>query len=147
MAKYTAEQIKKALKCCEGCSLTEDCNECPYVECSTITGCVNEMIADTLDLINRQEAEIERLGKLADVMKISELETLAERLGDDVDRKLKYIYELEEKLQTAKSEAIKEFVERINEILCLQIGPSRRLFWKIKADIDNLVKEMAGEGE
>ncbi len=42
-------------------------------------------------------------------------------------------------------EAIKEFAEKVDKILCLQIGPSKRLFWKITEDIKNLEKEMVGD--
>ena len=54
----------------------------------------------SFDYINRLEAENERL------------QSLSERLGDDVDLKLKYIYELEENLKTATAEN-----ERLNEEL------------------------------
>lgn len=44
-----------------------------------------------------------------------------------------------------ESEVIKEFAEKIDKILCLQIGPSKRVFWKITDDINNVIKEMVGE--
>lgn len=56
MAKYTDEQVKKALMQCKA---EYSCKGCPY---EAIEDCFVIRNADTLDLINRQEAEIERLG-------------------------------------------------------------------------------------
>ena len=118
--------IIKALECCV--KSTSDCENCPLY----IPGdgdCVDFVKTRALAIINRLQAENERL------------ESLSNRLCDDVDLKLKYIYELEEKLKTAKSEAGKEFAERlINE-------KSWQGMWRISAcvdvdDIDNLLEEM-----
>ena len=122
MAEYTDEQIKKALK---RCTLKRRwCSECDYFHCVNVD-CISQLKSDALDLINRQEAEIERLKE-------------KNRLACQCTPKA---------IRRAKSEAIKEFAERIDKILCLQISPSKRLFWKIKEDIDNLVKEMVGENK
>lgn len=54
------EDIKKALECC-GCGVTKCvCNECPirYRE-----SCFDDLPKIALDLINRQQTEIERLQK------------------------------------------------------------------------------------
>ena len=61
---------------------------------------------------------------------------------DLIHRKDSEIERLLQKLQQAQSEAIKEFAEKVDEILCLEIGPSKRVFWKISEGIKNLVKEM-----
>ena len=54
--KYTDEQVKAALRQCK----TEySCNGCPYK--SFGDDCFEKLNNDALDLINRQEAEIERL--------------------------------------------------------------------------------------
>ena len=47
---------------------------------------------------------------------IEEAELLAEKLGRDVDVKLKYILELEAKLENAKTEVAREIFGKINEI-------------------------------
>ena len=56
--KFTDEEIVKALNCCKTpkCS---NCAECPKRHLGT--DCLGELICDTLDLINRQKAEIENL--------------------------------------------------------------------------------------
>ena len=122
--------IIKALECCANTNWIDECEGCPLYDTEK---CINTVMQNALDLINRQKAEIERLtGELA----ISQTGYVSME---------GHAWQLREQLKSAKSEAIKEFAERVDKILCLQIGPSKRLFWKIKEDIDNLVKEMVGE--
>ena len=84
----TDKEIIKALRCCT--SPTIDCDECPLnEECGTL-----EEYA--LDLINRQQAEIE------------ELELLIESLNLVVDG-------LNTECNTTKSEAIKEFINKFKQ--------------------------------
>ena len=104
---FKDEDVIKGLGCCAADD-GDDCFQCPYgniVYKPGHGGCVNRCRKDALDLINRQKAEIERLTDLSD------------QLGNDVDIKLNYIYDLEEKIETAKSESIKEFAERLKERL------------------------------
>lgn len=115
----TDEQIIKALECCSTDVRGNTCPKCAFYKkhrCSTL------MLNAVSDLINRQKAEIERLTDLSD------------QLGNDIDIKLNYIYDLEEKIETAKSEAIKEFAKFI--IDKSQSGMIRT------ADIPGYVKEM-----
>lgn len=49
--------------------------------------------------------------------------------------------------QLIKSEAIKEFWKRFDKVLCENIGPSKRVYWKISSDGNNLVKEMTEVSE
>ena len=70
------------------------------------------------------------------------MEALSESLGEDVDVKLKYIYELEERINTAKTEAIKEFAERLKGELTTGSATMRGSVLNI---IDSLVKEMTEE--
>ena len=53
----TDNEIVKALECC----VEYDCRVCRYDVNSAI--CISNLMKDTLDLINRQKAEIERLQK------------------------------------------------------------------------------------
>lgn len=50
----TESEIMKALECCYNAK----CSECPYE-----IRCIKTMAKDSLDLINRKNAEIERLRK------------------------------------------------------------------------------------
>ena len=85
----------------------------------------DERLKDILDLINRQQAEIERLqnenNQFADIGKMySEI----------------------------KTEAIKEFAERLKENLIEESYDDVQFFKVVgESDIDNLVKEMVGDTE
>ena len=87
---------------------------------------------NVLSLANRQKAEIERLTDLSN------------QLGNDIDIKLNYIYDLEEKIETAKSEAIKEFADRLKEkkYKSCEWSHGEHPYIVEECDIDNLVKEM-----
>ena len=166
----TDEQIIKALECCvtdDG----DDCFQCPYgniVYKPGNGGCVNRCRKDALDLINCQKAENEELRSdkiiaerhekdardlLVDCtrqleeakVEIEGLTDLSDQLGNDIDIKLNYIYDLEEKIETAKSEAIKEFAERLKRTsIGLEIGDDKKFKMTVVSTvaIDNLVKEM-----
>lgn len=108
--------------------------------------------------VKRQKAKIEKQGKWIEEVRhelfkqqeytaelqaeIERLEALSESLGEDVDVKLKYIYELEERINTAKTEAIKEFAERLKGELTTGSATMRGSVLNI---IDSLVKEMTEE--
>lgn len=120
------KDITKALECCTDESY-ENCNECPYsidnVSCERM-----KLLEDSLDLINRQQAENERLQK--------KVEELSEVLSESI--RIRY--------KEAKSEAVKEFTKRLKEKSFKTI----RNYGLTKdvvevCDIDNLVKEMEGE--
>ena len=109
--------IVKALECLGGDEVL--CRECayghiPYPVCKKLAA------KNALDLINRQKAEIDKLRQKLDYENY-ECERCACDLLDQRDR--------------AKSEAIKEFAERLKDIDDY-VSP---------LDIDNLVKEMTEE--
>ena len=122
----TDEQIIKALECC----FVDDCDNCPC----TFGNCEQNLLNGTIDLINRQKAEIESTNAY--------YKDEFERLRITYDR----VYE--SKLKTAKADAIKEFAERLKEELAITDNNNwfevteHYLVWTI----DNLVKEMVGEG-
>ena len=95
----------------------------------------------------KQKAEIERLKDEKWVLEeqLERAEQLNDSLGDDIDNKLKVIYKLHEQLKTAKSEAIKEFAERLKERYDIN---NWDLPYGCSFDvIDNLVKEMEKENQ
>jgi hypothetical protein len=122
--KLTPEEVKKALECCTHSKWGDKCAECFYCECDSEKGCQRELIEDTLDLINSQQEEIERLT----------INMNAFGLGMKQEK---------ERADTIRAEAIKEFAERLKE----------RGFWDrtyhlkiyLVADINNLAIEMVGE--
>ena len=92
----TDNEIIKALECCNGWH--GRCLNCPLNREGT--NCKEKLNSYALDLINRQKAEIEELRK-----RISYLEK-------SIDCSRKEYNRLLQKLQQAKSEAIKEFCEK-----------------------------------
>lgn len=112
----TDNDIIKALECC----IEGDCDNCPWDE---QTACNEYMKQDALDLINRQKANVEGLTNA-----------------------VKY---LNEQLSSAKAEAVKEFAERLKEkaLTTIRSGQYITQLGVVDCyDIDNLVKEMVGEG-
>ncbi len=117
----TDNEIIKALERCNKPIGKAECTECPYFK--TNGSCSEKLINDAIDLINRQNAEIERY---KGVIKI-----------------------LENDVATATSKAIKEFAERLKSKFA-HSGKSTKygdFTWGdiTSYELDNLVKEMAGE--
>ena len=123
MTKFTDEQIIKALEYCSTDVRENTCPKCAFYKkhrCSTL------MLNAVSDIINRQKAEIERLG--------NQNTLLLKKKCKDINTARKII----------KSEAIKEFAERLKERrglnqMCIAIVS--------KNEIDNLVKEMTEDKE
>ena len=119
----TDNEIIKSFECCDK-GLCGDCSYQSKIMCAT------ELKRDALDLINRQQAEIERL------------ELLIDSLNLVVDG-------LNKECETAKSEAIKDFAKRFIEYI--DVGhlrtPTEKCFSEldVKDMIDNLVKEEGKE--
>lgn len=109
-----------------------------------------KFLESVLDLINRQKAEKERLEDENYTLKnkIEIRDNLIEQLGSDIDVKYNTIYTMREKLKNSKSEAIKEFAERLKRTsVGLEIGDDKKLKMTVVSTvaIDNLVKEMTEE--
>ena len=118
----TDNEIIKALECCRNSRNFEDCNECAFVECMTDKGCLGELLTDTLDLINRQKAEIERL-QYCNETNISSIATLHQQL------------------KTPRAKAITEFAERLKKKSEIVYGDRA-----VCVDfVDEIAKEMKGE--
>ena len=128
----TDNEIVKALECChqvngcDRCPLRNDTDECEILN------------TYALDLIKRQKAEIERL---------KEHERIVSKMLSECWER---IAELDELNENAKSEAIKEFAERLKGIYESDKRYDRpnahTLVDKLFANIDNLVKEMTEKG-
>ena len=120
----TDNEIIKALECCTDESY-ENCNECPY-STDTLSCERLKLLEDSLDLINRQKAEIERLKKEVSVARDA------------------YI-SIQDRYEHTKNEAYKEFAERLNEKA--QIADCFDSYNMVVGThfIDNLLKEMVGE--
>lgn len=129
MKKFTDEQIIEALKCCiaqENCEEVS-CEICPY---DKVYDCKEVMLKNVLDIFNRKNAENERLkAKILVKDNINDYNTAQLRIA-------------REELRTAKSNAIKEFAERLKEhsfVDNLSLNGKETVYVE---DIDRLVKEM-----
>ncbi len=154
--KFTVDDVIKALECCTNCicNHAKTDTECPLVK---MAFCKNYLMKLSLDLINCQKAEIERLNAVHADMSESlrlaaeankdmqaEIERL-KKIGDDktseVLRHDASIRELHKQLETARSEAIKEFAWRLkNRLTPYPEAPFCEMVGSL--DIDALVEEM-----
>ena len=114
----TDNEIIKALECC---SQEDMCQSCPYGAACLDEKYVSVLSKDALDLINRQKAEIERLKE-----EIHKGHIAFQKRGDFYRKEIK----------SAKSEAIKEFAERVSGTITIK-GRQKDYF-------DDLVKETTG---
>ena len=133
--KLTDNEIIKAWECCMdemGCTKGCPCFN-PKAKGSHCTVAKKlELEKLTLDLINRQKAEIERLKEKVTRWK-ENYESSQVVVGDFRE----IINKQAEKLKTAKAETIKEFAERLKKNEGRRGVPI--------GTIDNLVKEMVGD--
>lgn len=134
MEKLTDNEIIKALPTVAYGG--HSCNKCRYKwdngenRCG-LKGC--RITRNALDLINRQKAEIRRLNQGA----------IKEQLRRQMYRST---------VDEIKSEAIKEFAERLTNRICEKLDRSlgnhngnNYFITDVYEDIDELVKEMAGD--
>ena len=108
------KEIVKALECCKNDGII--CFECPYKKAN---GCMEKLSADALDLINRQDEEINRLQ--ADSKRLKKVQM-------QLDDAMKMYHVIQ-------AEALKEFVYDLMQI------PNVSVY---KYEIKNLLKEKLG---
>ncbi len=130
--KLTEEQIIKAMQCVIGNNVS--CSECEYQKVLPFPSCRRMCAEQALDLINRKNAEIERLQNRNKFLEI-EYKNQGNLFWARV--------------QTSNLEAIKDFAERLKEIIYTH---SNRvdvdgvvLLTRVDNIIDNLAKEMMEE--
>ena len=128
----TDNEIIKALECCLDTSpLT--CKNCPLFNVTNSTMVCSKIVTKfALDLINRQQKEIVRLEYENEILSKNADTAFQDGLNEAQD-----LYAEQVKAEI-KSEAIKEFAERLKKELGFghYIQPDQ---------IDNLVKEMVGD--
>ncbi len=115
----TDNEIIKALKCCTG----ENCESCPAY--TPDEKCVRITLEESLNLINRQQAEIERLEK-------------------QLNSKYKWENMLDKKIKEVKSEAIKELMFNLDNEISTYSSAGHDL--NVYAWLKNYTKERLGEG-
>ena len=100
----TDKEIIKALECCTS-DEWDICDKCPYQKYKTEKGCAYHIVIDALDLINRQQAEIERLT----------INMNAFGLGMKREK---------ERADTTRAEAIKEYKNKVENDIVTLLGKS-----------------------
>ena len=124
----TDNEIIKALECC----ILGDCQGCFYGDTDQ-RHCKDDLMQNALDLINRQEVEIEELTAAKKTYESIIKKSFLEKAGFDI-----------EPLAEIKSEAYKECIEKVKaEINKHSYGVLHKTVINFK--LDNLLKEMAGE--
>lgn len=130
----TDDEIKKALECC----IEGKCQLCPLYDNDTIAdNCPTGVLRLCLDLINRKQADIERLQK--------EVEVKDKIYQRNTGLREKRIFDLMDELKTAKAEAIKELIDMIQDksfMDQLSMDGEKIVYMK---DIDNLGQEMINQ--
>lgn len=156
--KLTDAEIVKALECCHG-QLETDCENCPNKNtCDEI-----DVIQQTLDLINRQKADIKKLtsGKCVYLSDDETTEYCVEgpcpNYKTEAQIKVEAYKEFAKKVNDEISESVysnhRAITERINEHnanryedkICSMWDDQITALVSIRFYIDNLLKEMAGE--
>ena len=139
--KFTDEEIKSSL---EVIATTHNCNECKIRNCKWGTCNCSQITANAaISLINRQKAEIERLEK-----REIEIDDFCRRLcrmrmlnGDAIAS----YGDLQNYIQEAKSEAIKEFTERLKSSIYINTDLLVYQCEEVESVIDDVAEEMVGE--
>ena len=166
--KLTDKEIVKALECC---SINKGCTGCYFNTHETDDMCPRVLMRNTLDLVNRQEKEIERLSfvRTRDAQryeqKISDQAHTNCLLMDLHSEAIKEVKDLEEKLKTAqaenerlsritrtmvgeiKAEAYTEFAEELKKRKYLDEGwlHGEHPYVVEEDDIDDVLEEMIGD--
>lgn len=123
----TPDEIKTALECCLKTNQAYKCTDCRYY--NKTANCLRSLMTDTVDVINRQQAEIESLNNKL------------------IEQQLKNNMLYETSLEI-KSKAIKEFAEKLQarmQDLARIDNNGTPLFLVSDEFIDDVVKEMVGE--
>lgn len=169
--KMTDNEIIEALKCCANLC-KDGCNGCYLVPSESKDAyCMDKLTKDAIDLINRQKEEISKKDIEIDILirkkedlsdEVSDLRAEVERLKDvcssccvlkaksetisDLNEQIEYwqrgYNDLRQEIKKAKSEAYKEFAERLKEKSFTPLGT-----WfteKVVTDIaiSNILKEL-----
>ena len=138
----TDNEIIKAFEICYISDADGDlCGDCCFHDSSPCT-CSKELLKHVFDLINRQKAEIERLNAMV-------------AAAEDYLHPLPFKTAYDEEIQKAKSEAIREFVEKLKEKASHETYHdsygSEKFSYTISTvdfdDIDQTVDEMDGDNK
>ena len=127
----TDEQIMLGLKWCY--QVEGSCGDCPYrPDDIKKAKCHDRLGNDVIDLIKRQQAEIDRMNGWVN------------SLGELCERKTALLTDANWSLITTRAEAIKEFAEKLKANRP-HLNTGEQVFYIRPEEVDNLVKEMVGD--
>ena len=108
---------------------------------------LNKLKNDSQEIINNLQATVDSLIKIAFEYQTENENLMAEiaQWKNEANKYQNLWCEAVKDIQTAKSEAIKEFAEKVDYLICTNLGVSNRGYQKLSADIKDLVKEMVGD--
>ena len=149
----TDEQIIKALERCFIVGSCSGCAGCPLKpKRQEDANCIDKLVTNTIDLIKRQQAEIDRLKKTNPLFEyaaksvhqyIEDGQTYyldfvnEEYEAEAISKKIDYLCHI----QDVRAEAIKNFVMKLKIYI---LNPNKD-FYVMLDEIDNLAKEMVGD--
>lgn len=135
----TDAEIIRALECCTNTHLYT-CDDCPFnKKCESD----ENVLRYALDLINRQNEYIKKCDNLERVAEktIETQKAELERLNGLLGEWKKAGYKYADSFDSIKSEAVKEFTEKLKDKL------QHRALFSVNDTIDEILKEMAGDTE
>lgn len=135
----TDKEIIKALECCLKSPV--DCDNCAYAK-YPVRDCNTILKNDIADIINRQQAEIDRLNKENKI-----LEYRSDVLLFHNKRMTNEIAELIVEKKVVEDNAIRQFAEKLKQKLTnlTKYYVGKRYFYLVSEKfIDKVVKEMVG---
>ena len=121
--KMTDNEIIKALECCSWQD-EKNCSKCPLDKKETNTFCTVDLMKNTLELINRQKAEIKELNRV-----IKKFKATKERHRTEIARLAKLLIKW-------KKVFIPKDYDPNDDLLFLSVDVK---------DVNKLLKEMVGE--
>lgn len=141
--KFTDEEIVEAL---ERCSKGDGCFGCAKAYMHS-ANCIRILEAECLDLINRQKAEIEELKNYINRCKSGE-EYWVKCLLDKPNEAIKEFAEkLKGEIKREKESGDELLSEIYDRDLQMNAEGEKMAFDSVERIIDNILKEMVGEGE
>ena len=146
----TDNEIIKALECCSHRNEDLPCDGCPAYNIAQM--CMEDLMSDALDFINRQKAEIERLKQ--ENKEYCEDNRIIAYQRNQRDKEIRALHNQLNGLnfmdKQIKSEAIKEFADRLKDradkTRIKNMETEKVVFYMDEFKLDNLVKEMT-EGQ
>jgi hypothetical protein len=135
----TDEQTIKAFEYCMNQNECRSC--CPYDDDEdTNEGCTSKLVEDVLDLIKRQQAEIERLKE--EIRKFERYPVIV-GVGNNCLVLTRSLDDYDKFIGDVSAEAIKEFAERVKAHMCNYDIDNYHSFRAIEEEVfDDLVKEL-----